>query len=146
MEINENAPVIAKGMIEINSNPEIIWDMIADVERWPIWNRDVQNASLEGKVAKGSKFKWKSSSLTITSIFQEDNRPKILGWTGETMGIKAIHIWRFEPEDNKTIVRTEESWERPLTHLTRNRTQDMLQKSIDSVLNYLKIEVERVSN
>jgi len=62
------------------------------------------------------------------------------------MGIKAIHIWRFEPEDNKTIVRTEESWERPLTHLTRNRTQDMLQKSIDSVLNYLKIEVERVSN
>ncbi len=146
IEINENAPVIARGMIEIKANPETIWDMIANIKKWPNWNPDVKNASLEGEVIKGSKFKWKAQSVTISSVFQEVDRPRFLGWTGKTMGIKAVHIWKLELKNGKTIATTEESWEGPLTHLTSGRTQNMLQKSIDSSLKYLKIEAERVSS
>lgn len=145
IKINENAPVIAKGMIEINASPETIWDLIADIKRWSSWNPDVKNSSIEGDVIKGSKFKWKSWSVTITSIFQEVDRPRFIGWTGKTMGIKALHIWKLEPKNGRTIAITEESWEGPLTRLTRGRTQNMLQKAINSELEYLKIEAERVS-
>ena len=103
IKINENAPVIVKGMIEINSSPETIWDLIADIKRWSSWNPDVKNSSIEGDVIKGSKFKWKSWSVTITSIFQEVDRPRFIGWTGKTMGIKALHIWKLEPKNGRTI-------------------------------------------
>jgi hypothetical protein len=146
IKINENASVIAKGMIEIHASPEIIWDIIADIKRWPIWNPDVKNASLEGEMIKGSKFKWKSGSVTISSVLQEVDRPRFIGWTGKTMGIKAVHIWKLEPENAETVVRTEESWEGPLTHLTPGRTQNMVQKSMNDGLNYLKIEAERVTS
>ena len=144
-KVNEEAPVIARGEIEINADPETIWNVITDIEGWPDWNPDVKNASLEGNVAKGSKFRWKASSVTITSIFQKVDKPRFLGWTGKTMGIEALHTWKFEPKNGKTLAKTEESWEGPLTHVMKSRTQHMLQKSIDSALQYLKKEAERIS-
>lgn len=146
IEVNENAPVIARGELEINADPDTIWDLLADVKNWPLWNPDIKNASLEGEVVEGSKFKWKAQSVSITSVFQEVDRPRLMGWTGKTMGIKAVHVWKLEATNGKTLARTEESWEGPLTHVMRGRTQEMLQKSIDSGLQYLREEAERVYN
>lgn len=61
------------------------------------------------------------------------------------MGIKAVHIWKLEPKEDTTIARTEESWEGPLTRVMKGSAQDMLQKSIDSGLQYLKQEIEKTS-
>ena len=142
---SENAPVIAKGEIEINADPDTIWDVLVDIKNWPRWNPDIKSASLEGDVAEGSKFRWKARSISITSIFQDVDKPRLLGWTGKTMGIKAIHIWKLEPIGGVTLVRTEESWKGPFTRLMKGSAHDMLQKSLDSGLKYLKQEVEKTS-
>lgn len=145
IKANENAPVIARGEIEINANPDTIWDVLVDIKNWPQWNPEIKSASLEGEVAEGSKFRWKARSISITSIFQEVNKPRLLSWTGKTMGIKAVHIWKLEPINDATIIQTEESWEGPFTRLMKGNAQDMLQKSIDSGLQYLKQEIEKTS-
>jgi len=145
IKIDDNAPVIARGEIEIQADPDTIWDVLIDINNWPRWNPDIKSASLEGAVAEGSKFRWKARSISITSIFQEVDKPRLLGWTGKTMGIKAVHIWKLEPKEDTTIARTEESWEGPLTHVMKGSAQDMLQKSIDSGLQYLKQEIEKTS-
>ena len=68
-----------------------------------------------------------------------------MAWTGKTLGINAIHIWRLEPKDGKTIVTAGESWEGLLAWIFRGSMQKMLQKSIDDGLHYLKAEAERGS-
>ncbi|MDD2756305.1 MAG: SRPBCC family protein [Methanothrix sp.] len=143
MKINEKAPVIASGEVEVAADANIIWEMMATIDRWPEWNADVLSAALQGEIAPGSKFIWKAGRLTITSTILQADRPSILAWTGNTMGIKAIHIWQLVERDKKTIVRTEESWEGLLARLLPRLLQTMLKRSIDSGLLYLKVEAER---
>jgi hypothetical protein len=69
-----------------------------------------------------------------------------MAWTGSTLGIKAIHVWRLESIGEKTRVITEESWEGLLPHILTGPMRKMLQRSIDLGLMYLKAEVERRAN
>lgn len=145
MDINKNAPVITAGEIEIDADPDIVWDVMAGIDRWPAWNPDIKSASLESELAPGSRFRWKAGPGTISSTIQQVERLKALAWTGKTLGIKAIHVWRLEPKNGKTIVQTEESWEGLLPRIFRGRMQKMLHDSIDSGLRHLKAEAERRS-
>ena len=146
MDINRNAPVRATGEIEVAVDPEIIWNIMTTIDRWPDWNSEVKSASLKGELTPGSKFWWKAGPGTIKSTIQQVERPKTLAWIGRTLGINAIHVWRLESKDSKTIVKTEESWEGLIPWIFRGPMQKILQKSIDVGLQYLKTEAERRSN
>ncbi len=141
--INKNAPVSASGEIEVAANPEIIWDIMADIDKWPDWNRDVSRASLSGQFEAGSKFRWKSGPGTIISTIRQVERPRIMAWTGKTLGIYAIHVWKLEPRNGSTVIRTEESWEGLITRIFRGSMQKTLEKAINTGLQYLKAEAER---
>lgn len=145
MEVNKNAPVFAAGEIEVSADIEIVWAVMADIDRWPAWNPDIKSAHLEKELAPGSKFRWKAGPGTIVSVLQEVERPKAIGWTGNTFGVKAVHFWRLEPKVGKTVVKTEESWDGMLALIFRGTMQKMLQRSIDSGLKSLKAEAERRS-
>lgn len=143
MRINETAPVIASGKIEVAADANTIWEMMTSIDRWPEWNADVASATLHGSFAPGSKFIWRTGGLTITSTISQVDGPRILAWTGRTMGIKAIHIWLIVEMDKKALVKTEESWEGVLPRMLPNLMQKMLKRSIDSGLLHLKAEAER---
>ncbi|MBD3183716.1 polyketide cyclase [Candidatus Poribacteria bacterium] len=143
MTIDENAPAISKGEIQINSSPEIIWDIISDIEKWPQWNPDIKWASLDGKLTAETTFQWKSGPGKITSKIQTVEPPNQIAWTGKTMGISAVHVWKIEPEDNITIVKTEESWNGLIVYIFRKSMQKKLDEAIESVLQYLKAEAEK---
>ena len=143
MKINETAPVIASGEVEVAADANTIWEMMTSIDRWPEWNADVASATLHGRLAPGSKFIWSAGKLTITSTISQVDGPRILAWTGKTMGIKAIHVWQIVEIDKKVLVTTEESWEGMLPGLMPNMMQKMLKRSIDSGLLHLKVEAER---
>jgi uncharacterized protein YndB with AHSA1/START domain len=109
MEVNRSAPVVAEGEIEIAASPETVWDVLADISSWPKWNPDVKSVSLDGDVAEGSEFRWKAGPGTITSTIRRLEQPRFIGWTGRTLGIGAVHVYRLEPRDGSTLVTTEES-------------------------------------
>ena len=67
--------------------------------------------SIEGPVATGTVFRWKAGPGTITSTIQRVERPRLIAWTGRTLGIEAIHDWHLDARDGGTFVRTEESYE-----------------------------------
>ena len=140
------APVIASGEIEVAADPEVVWEVMAAIDRWPGWNPDVRSASLEGDLAPGSRFSWKAGPGTITSKIQQVERLRALAWTGRSLGINAVHVWRLEPRDGKTVVRTEESWEGLLVRIFRGPMQKMLQRAIDAGLLHLKAEAESRAN
>ena len=40
------APVTASSTIEIDAEPDVVWDLLVDVERWPDWSPDVRDERL----------------------------------------------------------------------------------------------------
>lgn len=143
VSVNEEAPVLARAEIEIDADPGTVWDIMADIEDWPRWNPDVKSTILRGELKSGTSFHWKAGPGKITSVLQDVERPHLLAWVGKTMGVNAIHVFKIEDKDGKTIVKTEESWEGLLSRAMHGKMQEMLEKSIESGLEYLKAEAEK---
>lgn len=143
MNVDQTAPVLARGKTEIAAPADVVWSVLTDVERWPAWNPDVKSVTLDGPLAEGTRFRWKAGPGTITSELRRVDRPSLIGWTGRTLGITAVHVYRLEERGGRTVVRSEESWSGLLVRLLRGPMAKTLQRAIDSGLAHLAAEVER---
>jgi hypothetical protein len=143
MEINRNAPATADGELRIDADPEIVFGVISAIDRWPSWNPDVKSVSVEGPVQPGTVFRWKAGPSSLTSTLRVVDPPREIAWTGTTMGIKAVHVFRFQVSDVGTMARSEESWEGLIARLLKGYSRRTLDKGIRSVLAHLKTEAER---
>lgn len=74
MNINEDAPVTAAGVIDVAANQETIWRVLSAIDRWPDWNPDIKEAAMQGELAVGSEFSWKTGPVTINSTILELQR------------------------------------------------------------------------
>ncbi|MHB0877004.1 MAG: SRPBCC family protein [Anaerolineae bacterium] len=143
MATGRRAPVTGEGEIEVAATAETVWNVMANLADWPRWNPDVRAVTVHGPLAPGTRFRWRSGPGTITSTLSRVERPAILAWTGTTLGIRALHVWQFEPRGERTLVSTTETWEGLLPRLLPGRMQRMLQKALDAGLQHLKKEAER---
>jgi len=146
VQADRNAPVYGTGEIEIAADPETVWGVLADIGGWSSWNPDITQVNLRGPVQPGTTFSWRSGPGTITSTFQVVDEPTELTWTGKTMGIPAVHVYRLRPSEQRpghTVVSTEESWGGLLARLLRKRFAKTLETAIDTGLARLKAEAER---
>lgn len=143
MDVDRSAPVVASALVEIAAPPDVVFEVIADLERWPAWNPDVKTMTTDGAVAEGTTFRWKAGPGTITSVVRHFERPKQIGWTGKTLGIDAVHVWQFEGDDEKTLATTTESWAGWLPRLLPGPMRKQLQKALDAGLPRLEAEAER---
>lgn len=142
MHINQKAPVSAFGQIEVNATPETVWEIMTAIHRWPEWNPDIREVSVEGELKPGTKFRWKSGPGTIKSTLQTLQPPNTISWTGKTLGISAVHVWRMESLGDVTVVQTEESWDGFIATVFRKRSQEVLKNAIYSGLQFLKQAAE----
>ena len=96
MEINRNASATAEGELRIDADPQAVFSVIAAIDQWPSWNPDVKSVELQGPVQPGTVFRWKAGPSTLTSTLQVIDPPSEIAGTGTTMGIKAVHVFRFQ--------------------------------------------------
>ena len=143
MEINQNAPAAAEGELQIAADPQTVFSVIAAIDQWPSWNPDVKSVRVEGPVQPGTVFRWKAGPSSLTSTLHVVDPPREIAWTGTTMGIRAVHVFRFQASDVGTLARSEESWEGLLPRLLKGYSRRTLDKGIQSVLEHLKTEAER---
>jgi uncharacterized membrane protein len=143
MNIDPNAPLTARKEIFITAPLETVWSLQSDIERWPTWQSDVSSAKLDGSLAVGTIFRWKAKGLNITSTIQELELGQRISWTGNSIGMKAVHIWMFEPQGNGTHVVTEESLSGWLARILRIFDPAFLEKSLAESLHILKTRAER---
>jgi len=143
MNINESAPAVSSSEIQVGANPEVVWEVLTAIEDWPSWNPDVTAASVEGELTEGSRFRWKAGRATITSTLQRVERPRLISWTGKTVGLRAIQVYRLEAHGAGTFLSTAESWEGPVARVFRKRMRETLSKAVEAGLGYLKAEAER---
>ncbi len=141
MQIDKDAPVTAYGEISVAASREVIWDLLTTMDRWPDWNPDVKTSS-QPAIEQGAAFRWKAGAASLTSTLREVERPRELGWTGTSMGMHAVHVWRLETDGERTLARTEESWSGALPRLLPGMMRRSLQKTLDSWLSHLKTAAE----
>jgi uncharacterized protein YndB with AHSA1/START domain len=143
MNVNRDAPAVARSEAQIAADPETVWAVLTGFDSWPSWNPDVKSVQHDGAVEEGSVFRWKAGRATLTSTIRRVDRPRLIGWTGKTTGIEAVHVWRLELRNDGTHVQTEESWEGLLVRTLRGPLRRSLQKSLDDGLTHLQAEAER---
>ena len=143
MDIDRTAPLTAEAGIEISADPDTVWRVLADFASWPKWNPDIKRVSLDAPAVEGTTLRWKAGPSTITSTVRSLQRPREIGWTGRTLGIRAVHVWHFQGDGHRTRATTAESWDGPLPRLLRGPLRKQLQAALDSGLRHLKDEAER---
>ena len=143
--IASNAPVVSAHEIEIDAPIDRVWGVLTAIEQWPAWNPDVKSVSIDGPVAEGVTFRWKAGPGTITSLVEHLDRPRMVAWSGRTLGIRAVHVWRLEARNEKTLARTEESYDGLVARVLRRSLHKTLDTALTDGAGYLKAEVEKSS-
>jgi uncharacterized protein YndB with AHSA1/START domain len=141
--IGDDAPVVSSAEAEIDAPIEAVWNLLTAIERWPTWNPDVKSASLDGLAAEGATFRWKAGPSTISSTVIRLDAPRLIAWTGKTLGIRAVHVWRLQSTNGRTLARTEESYEGFLPRVLRRPLQRMLDRTLADGVHHLMVEAER---
>jgi uncharacterized protein YndB with AHSA1/START domain len=146
LDVARNAPVVAEAEIAVAAPPETVWAVISDIQRWPSWNPEVKSMELRGEVAPGSEFRWKAGGVSIRSTLEEVDAPRMIGWTGVAVGLKARHVYHLGRREDATFVTTAESFDGWAARLFRKRMQASLEKALDDGLSHLKSEAEQRSS
>lgn len=107
-KINPDASVRDSQSIIINAPIEKVWAVFLNMSDWPNWNSDIKSIKVD-EVKVGTHFSWNAGGATIKSTIRQIIDQELISWTGTSMGIKAIHVWKFEADGDQTIVTTEES-------------------------------------
>ena len=143
MDIDRDAPAAAEGSTRIAAPPETVWAVISDIAAWPTWNPEIRSVTFDGPLKPGSEFRWRSGPSSLVSRLEVVDPPREIAWTGRTMGIRAVHVFRFEEADGGTLARSEESWSGLLPSLLRSFSRRRIQRAIDHALGTLRSEAER---
>jgi len=143
MKINREAPVVQTNNITISANPERIWSVLTDIEKWPNWNSKIKNPKLKEELNIGVSFTWKTNGSKIKSQIHTFNPNRAIGWIGQNFVAKAIHNWYLEPTKNGTKVTVEESMEGWLIQIMSKKMNNILKEDIKYWLQQLKIECEK---
>lgn len=142
LEANPEAPAIAGTEAYVNAPVETVWAVLSDFERWPDWNEAVAGMRLGGPVEAGTTFVWRAGGTKIASRLEEVVPPARLAWTGKTMGIRAVHVWRLTPQGEGTHVRTEESFDGLIVRLLPGLMRKMLIRALEQGVQALKAAAE----
>ncbi len=142
MHIDQSAPLVGYGDILIDASLERVWRLETNINYWSEWQPDVVEAKLEGKLAVGTVFHWRAAGVNITSRIDELEKQRRVGWTGDSLGMHAIHNWEFEQRDDGVKVRTEESISGWLAQIIGFFMPRYLEKSLEKSLQTLKDAAE----
>lgn len=143
IKVNDQAPAYALHEAEIRAPIQLVWSILTGLAEWPAWNEGVQEMHLQGEVAVGTEFRWKTGGMKIRSRIEELTAPTRIVWSGRTMGIRAIHVWTLTKADEGTKVRTEESFEGLVVSLLAGSMRKALAKALQQGMAALKKEAEK---
>ena len=98
----------------MGADPEVVWEVLTAIEDLAQLESGRHVGVPGGRAGRGLRLRWKAGRATITSTLQRVERPRLIAWTGKTLGLRAIHVYRLEAHGAGTFVSTAESWEGPV--------------------------------
>jgi uncharacterized protein YndB with AHSA1/START domain len=114
---NSRPPIEVRNEKVIRASAERVWDLLADVERWPSWWRACRWVKKE---SEGS-FTWKAHPVVLRSTVVAKNRPREFAITADGLGVHAERAFTVSPsrDGRSTVVTSHETQIGPLPWLGR---------------------------
>ena len=96
----------------IRASAERVWDLLADVERWPTWWRLCRWVKKES----AGTFTWKAHPLVLRSTVVANNRPREFAITADGLGVHAERAFTVttSPDGRSVVVTSHETQVGPL--------------------------------
>ncbi|GAB4530472.1 MAG: hypothetical protein OHK0046_51040 [Anaerolineae bacterium] len=141
--VEPGAPLCARYETIIRAPIRSVWQLVADLERWPTWQPEVQRVVFDGPLTPGVPFHWNVAGVKVHSLLGMVKPPHKIGWTAVSPGLRAIHIWHFEEHPKGTLAITEESLSGWLARLLRITQPNKLENALMKAMLTLKREAER---
>lgn len=108
-----NCPVHVRNELDMTAEQEHVWAWLLRSTLWPTWYINSANIKiLEGRgpdLQMGTRFRWKTFGVTITSTVLEYIPCECIAWNAHTFGIDAYHAWVLQPSAQGCHVLTEET-------------------------------------
>jgi len=104
--------VHVRNELEMHVPAEVAWAWLIRAELWPTWYRNSKRVVIEGggpDLRAGSKFRWTTFGLRLTSKVEEFVAGERVGWSAHATGINAYHAWLLEKRPSGCYVLTEEN-------------------------------------
>jgi uncharacterized membrane protein len=95
--------------IEIGAPPDVVWEVLRDVESWPRWTASMTSVELvtDGPLREGSVAKVKQPKLPLaTFVVDGYDEGRSFSWTASASGVTSTGDHRVEaaPEGSRATV------------------------------------------
>lgn len=110
-------PIEVRNEMVMRASAERIWDLLADVERWPSWWRLCQWVRKDSQLS----FTWKAHPVVLRSTVIAHDRPRVFTITADGLGVRAVRAFTVSPAPGGrgTLVVSHETQVGPLPWLGR---------------------------
>ena len=109
----ERAPVHVRNELTLDVPCEAAWAWLVRARLWPTWYRNSAHVkylnSDAADLAEGTRFRWKTFSVTIESTVREFVPGERIAWDARGPGLDAYHAWVLSPTAQGCHVLTEET-------------------------------------
>ena len=137
----------ASDTITIEASPDAVWAIATDLERYPVWARDVKDVVITARDADGrpTQVEFRTSALGrsthYTLQYDYSDAPAVLAWTMVKGDIqRSIEgAYRFEPtNDGSTLVQYDLAIELvvPLPGFVKRRAERRILNAIKEMKAY----------
>jgi len=141
--IDVDAPVVARHSAVIAAPVGVVWRLHTNVDAWPSWQHEIDEAHLDGPFAPGAAFTWHTYNLRINSTVYQVEPERHTLWGGPSEGITGIHAWTFTPVPGGVRVDTEESWSGESVQAAKATMQAGLDAALTGWLGNLAVAAEQ---
>jgi hypothetical protein len=95
-----------EGKTEVALSAERMWEVFADVPRWPEWNPCMWRARVAGgELREGATLQWAFNPIERRYLYKmpamakivEFEQGRLVGWEAKLPGFHALHRYEIEP-------------------------------------------------
>lgn len=108
----QNRPVHVRNELDMAAPPDRVWAWLVRAPLWHTWYCNSKNLKIiEGlgpDLEHGTRFRWKTFGLTLTSTVLEYVPHERIAWDAHALGVDAYHAWVLRPSAKGCHVLTEE--------------------------------------
>ena len=123
VSVASRPPIVVHNEIVIPASAERVWDLLADVERWPSWYRACRWVRVESRdsASRATSFRWKAHPVTLQSRVVAAERPHSIAIVADSQGLHAERAFtiRATPDGLNSVVISHETQVGPLPWLGR---------------------------
>jgi uncharacterized membrane protein len=91
--------------IEITADPEAVWEVMSNVERWPDWNESVRSVQLldRGGLWPGQRARIRQPRLPVAIwTVEQIEHGRSFSWRSDTTGLRSVGEHTVEAKDPDT--------------------------------------------